>query len=128
MIGFINFLDAHSTLITATSIIVGGFWALLKFREYLKDKRFITYHKLIDDLVNEQAQPGKIIKLDRQIAIIYELRNYSSYYSVSKRILTGLKENEWKNNDKRILDEIKFTLEFISSKWFCRIWKRFRKF
>ena len=53
-----------------------GFWAILKLREYLKDRRFRTYHELIDEMVNETRNPDRIIKLHRQIAIILELRNY----------------------------------------------------
>jgi hypothetical protein len=38
----LNFLKSNSSAISAGAIIIGGFWALWKFREYLKDKRFKT--------------------------------------------------------------------------------------
>jgi len=109
---------------TVVIAVIAGFWAALKFREYLKDKRFKTYHELIDDLVNEQRQPDRTIKLDRQIAIIFELRNFPSYYSVTKRILADLKNQEGWKNSKRIVKEIELTLDFISRNRLMRIWQR----
>ena len=87
----LNFIKEYPGFSTTISILIGGAWPIIKFREYLKDKRFNNYHLLIKDLVDEQDRPDRYIKIDRQIAIIYELRNYPSYYPVSQRILTGLK-------------------------------------
>ncbi len=123
----LNFLDIHSGGIGALSLIMAGFWALWKFRDYLKDKRFNIYHKLIDELVNEQLQPDRKIKLDRQIAIIYELRNFSAYYPVSKRILIGLKSQEGWMGNKRIIEEIDLALFFMGKSWPQRLWTNFRK-
>ncbi|MFA6253565.1 MAG: hypothetical protein WC687_04870 [Patescibacteria group bacterium] len=116
-------LEAHSNLIVALSIIIGGFWGIIKFREHIKDKRFKTYHELIDWLVNEQIQPDRKIKLDRQIAIVYELRNFPNYFDVSKRILKGLHE-QWKDEDKRILNEIQLTLSYMERNWVVRLFKK----
>ena len=116
-----NYSGAIAVLLTA----ITGFWALLKLREYLKDKRFTTYHQLIDDLVNETKNPEKIIKLDRQIAIIFELRNYSSYYPVTKRILMDLKEL-WAEQP-RAIKEIDFTLDFISKNCVIRTYRKLLK-
>lgn len=121
----IKLLNSYSGAVTVISVIVGGFWTILKFKEYLKDKRFKTYHELIDELVNEQRQPDRHIKLDRQIAIVYELRNYSNYYPVSKRILNGVRK-DWESTNSRILEEIDLTLEFINSNWFLKKLMKFR--
>ena len=123
----LDVLNKYSNVITILSVFAAGLWAVLKFREYLKDKRFKTYHQLIDELVNEQRYPDRVIKLDRQIAIVYELRNYPGYFSVSRRILVGLRK-DWGETDNRIIEEIDLTLEFISCNWFSRSWRKlFRK-
>ena len=122
----LDLLNNNSGVITVILTIIAGFWTVLKFREYLKDKRFKTYHELIDELVDEQRHPDKKIKLDRQIAIIFELRNFPSYYPVSKRILTGLKDL-WKESQPRAVQEIDLTLEFISNNFFIRFWRRLMK-
>jgi hypothetical protein len=121
----LNLLNQYSAAASVIALIGGGFWALLKFREYLKDKRFHTYHELIDELVDEQRHPDKVIKLDKQITVVFELRNFPSYYSVTKRILTDLK-SLW-IGQPRIIKEIDLTLVFISKNWFARSWDRFWK-
>lgn len=119
----LTFLETHINIITFLSIVIGGFWGIIKFREQLKDKRFKTYHELIDWLVNEQIQPDRKIKLDRQIAIVYELRNFPGYFDVSKRILKGLQE-QWKGGDKRILNEIKLTIQYMEKNKIVRLFKK----
>lgn len=124
---FFSFLNENFQAISVLALVVGGIWALIKFREYLKDKRFKTYHELIDELVNEQRSPDRKIKLDRQIAIIYELRNFPPYFPLSKRILSDLK-NLWKEQP-RIEKEINLSLDFMGKRWFGRILVRvFRKY
>lgn len=73
---------------------------------------FDNYHKLIQELV-DIATP----KLDRQIAIVFELRHFKEYFPVSIRILRGLKEI-WGNNKDyaRLLQEIDFTLSYMEAR------------
>lgn len=122
---FFEKLNDYSGGIAILITLATGFWAILKLREYLKDRRFRTYHELIDEMVNETRNPDRIIKLDRQIAIIFELRNYASYYPVTTRILIDLKEL-WKDQP-RAIREIDLTLDFISHNWFIRTARRLLK-
>jgi len=119
----LTLLEDYSGVITAASLMIGGFWGLIKFLEQVRDKRFKTYHKLLDWLVNEQAYSDGKIKLDRQIAVVYELRNFPSYFGVSKRILRGLQE-QWKGGDKRILNEIELTISYMERGWITRLFKK----
>jgi len=78
-------------------------------RSEVIQKRFENYHQLIDWLVS-----GRIIgniKLDNQMACVYELRNFKTYKNISIRILEGLKVN-WSQipADPRLLNEIDLTL------------------
>ena len=125
LLQIVNTLNVYSGLITAFSVVVGGLWAVLKFRENIRDKRFQTYHDLIDQLVNEQRNPDRRIKRDRQIAIVFELRNYPTYYPVTVRILSALK-TDWEEQ-KVVLKEIDHTIDFISKNWLTKIWIRFLK-
>lgn len=83
-----------------------------------RNKRFENYHRLIDELVG--GQPGKQVMLDRQIAIIYELRHFKEYFPVTLRILTGLRNTTWQSTDQRLIDEIILTVEYIKASWFGR--------
>jgi hypothetical protein len=111
-IDFISILEKYSGTISVIILLGGLFWALLKFRIYIKDRRFGIYHALIKQLV-EPEKGKKSLMLDRQIAIIFELRNFPEYYEVSKRILSGLKEC-WNNEkNERIVEEIDISMEYM---------------
>lgn len=81
-----------------------------------KDRRFETYHNLIDDF----AGANRTAKLDRQIAIAFELRRFPEYFDVTKRIL-----NDWINeheqseekNIKRLVKEMSLSVEYINSSY-----------
>ncbi len=85
-------------------------------REEQKDKRFQTYHQLIADLA---SPPGG--KLDRQIATVFELRNFPNYFELTKRIMTDL-TILWRSDPQnaRLVTELDLTLSYIEkkSKWF----------
>jgi hypothetical protein len=92
----------------------------------LRDRRFETFHRLIRELV--EGSPGSSPRLDHQIAIVFELRNFPEYAEVSQRILEGLIEtwsvNGQKEKYERLFKEIRLTLEFLakrrSSRWFFK--------
>ncbi|MDZ7796380.1 MAG: hypothetical protein U5N56_04750 [Candidatus Marinimicrobia bacterium] len=88
-------------------------------REEQRDKRFKTYHQLIADLV---TPPDR--KLDRQIATVFELRNFPKYYELTNRIMTDLTD-QWKNEpqNKRLIIELSLTLNYIKKrlKWYYRL-------
>ncbi len=62
--------------------------------------------------------------LDRQIATVFEFRNFPDYFELSGRILTDLK-NQWgnKSENARLITEIKLTLKHIKrkKKWYNRL-------
>lgn len=97
------------------SLIAGAYSAVqyvIIRKAEMYQKRFENYHELISWLVHGRVQGS--IKLDNQIACVYELRNFKTYKEVSIRILEGLKDS-WSNltppADKRLLKEIDITLE-----------------
>ncbi len=56
------------------------------------------------------------MKLDSQIAIAYELRRFKRYKPVTRRILSGLRD-EWSGNgtnNTRLINEIDFTIKNLS--------------
>ncbi|MDD2693820.1 MAG: hypothetical protein PHY14_02710 [Candidatus Gracilibacteria bacterium] len=114
-------INHFSTILEVLGFIVAYLSLILPIQKYFQDKslqerqlQFQNYHKLIGELVGEQGTP----KLDRQIAIAYELRNFPGYYDVTLRILKGL-HNSWGNSTlevSRLLKEIDLTIKFIESK------------
>lgn len=102
---------------TEIGLLVGGVWALYQYRAQRRDRKFDTYYKNIEKLENLKGTAGQCY----QLAVIYELRSYSCYFPVTKRILNNLK-SKWtmENVDNSIIIEIDLTLEYISKSWLKR--------
>lgn len=131
-----NFLDdlqkhaaAIGVLIAAAPIVWGVVVFGLSRRAESARFRFETYHNLIKQLVDRET-PEQTMKLDRQVAIIFELRHFRHYRPVTRRILLGLKEhwasNEYGPADKRarLLREVDLTLADLKRSWFSRLINR----
>jgi hypothetical protein len=122
-----NFVTAHSSISTLFIILLP---LSLQYWRYLKEWNFNNYHKLIKDLVQSDTSTESI-KLDRQMAVVYELRKYPRYFSVSKRILQGWLDRKSENETKEfslLYSEMRLTLEFINkcfiSRWLDNIFKK----
>jgi len=76
----------------------------------------------------EREEADKPKMLDRQLAVVFELRRFPEYFEPSLRILIGLREG-WSESygpaDKRnrLLEEMDTTIEHIRkyNKWIYRI-------
>lgn len=90
-------------------------------RGQLRQQRFENFHKLVSDLV-EGREEQPVPRLDSQIAVVFELRNYPEYREVSTRILEGLRE-KWSSEsvDTRLIEEMDYTLQALQDR--CT-WKR----
>lgn len=77
-------------------------------------KEFEHFHELIKNLVQPDPEIGKLF-LDRQAAIIFELRHFKRYYPYSLRMLKNLLliwENH-PNSSTWLMDEINLTIQFL---------------
>jgi hypothetical protein len=95
-------------------LIVNSVRYTMARRNRVRQQRFLNYHKLVSWLV-EGREDQEVIRLDSQIAVAYELRNYREYKEVSIRILEGLRERWAKRSDILDIDglikEIGYTLK-----------------
>ena len=119
MCEFSSLVPTISLFIAAVSLGALAFsgvrYALDRSRQ-LRQQRFENYHSLLSDLV--EGRKGQTVpRLDSQVAVVYELRNYREYREVSIRILKGLK-TFWSDNPKnaRLIKEIDYTLEKLRRK------------
>lgn len=108
-----NWKEIFGFVITFFGVILPFFQYIHQKRLEQKDKRFQSYHKLLDDLLGTN---NPSLRLDRQVAIIFELFNFKDYHLVTLRILKGLKES-WSHlkgpDYKRLIDEIDLTIKEI---------------
>lgn len=111
----------NDLLIKLLGIIISFFGVIVPLYKFIteknlsqKDLRFKTYHQLIKKLV-EPEEGRDFIILDRQIATCFELRNFSEYFEITKRILSDLRA-QWVEDtrNKRIIAEIDYTIKYIN--------------
>jgi hypothetical protein len=118
-----QWLTDNGTALGVVLALIPIVWAVVQFILIKKaDERrlsFTTFHNLIKQLV-EPENPNQPLFLDRQIAIIFELRNFKNYYPVTLRILKGLKST-WAvpvqdANRQRLMEELELTIKHIERK------------
>jgi len=72
--------------------LLWGSWAYITIKNAeKKQRRFETYHRLIKEMVEGDGDKGPYV--DRQLAVVYELKNYREYRGASIKILTGFRES-----------------------------------
>lgn len=110
------------TCVTAVLGLASFIWAICQYldarRREQNLKEFENYHKLIKELVQPDSENSPVMYVDRQAAIIYELRHFKRYFPFSLRTLKGLKEKWGKvdNQYPRLLDELDLTINFLQMK------------
>ena len=104
-----------SVVVAAVPLLWGAFQYILQKRQEQKTRRFETYHELIQRLV-EREDENRPMRLDRQLAVVFELRRFTEYYEPSLRILRGLKEDWATGLHDRLLEEIDTTIYWMESR------------
>jgi hypothetical protein len=124
------FLNSYAAGITVLLTLIAGvykFWQFVNIKKHEeRQKRYETYHDLIKNL-NQTDTPGENIKLYRQVAVIYELRNYPKYFDVSKRILQGWIDSADKKQKEefgKLYDEMKLSIGFMNKDFLSRLWNK----
>jgi hypothetical protein len=110
---------AHSAALSALGATVAFAWSIAQFvllrRRESRERQFEIYHRLVKDLVSPDSDAGTM-RMDRQAAVVFELRHFPRYFEFTERMLKGLKE-EWTKDPQchwqRLLEEIDLTLADI---------------
>lgn len=104
-----------SSLIAILSFIWGIYQHFDTKKREQDLKEFENFHKLIKELVQPDKENG--LYVDRQTAILFELRNFKRYYPYSYRTLISLK-NKWNVPEQfpRLLEELNLTIDFLERK------------
>jgi len=105
----------------AATFVWGAFQWIVQRRDERRRDRFITYHKLVKELVQgdgpDDAEPQTY--LHRQIAIAYELRRFRGYWPVTVRLLRHFR-NTAAIGHPALAAEIDRAIAHIRRPW----WKR----
>lgn len=97
-----EFSQQYSGIIgVGVTVIIGlvGLYHYLSIkRAEERGRRYDRYHKLLEDL--NVSPRGDAPFIDRQIAVVYEMRNFPEYFPVSLRILKR-SLGRWKDLSRR---------------------------
>ncbi|MEO0515116.1 MAG: hypothetical protein AAF086_07465 [Planctomycetota bacterium] len=117
-------LEWFTANVTGLSIIgsaIAFVWPIVQFvitrRRDLQLREFEIYHRLIKELVSPDSD-GASLWVDRQAAILFELRNFKRYYEFSARTLIGLR-TKWAAQPMqfpRLMQELDLTIAFLEKK------------
>ena len=127
MIAMVSNLSEHATELSILGAAIAFGWSVVQFmlvrQRDEQHREFDIYHRLIKELVAPDPE-SKTVWIDRQIAILFELRRFKRYHEVTLRILNGLRE-KWSNDSEftfpRLLEELDLTIKHISklsARWF----------
>ena len=118
-------LTAFSTNAVALSTIgatIAFAWSVIQFvLVRMRDeehREFEIYHRLIKELVAPDPE-SKVTWIDRQTAVLFELRRFKRYHELTLRTLFGLREKWSADPDftfPRLLEELDLTVKHIRLK------------
>lgn len=110
--------QAISIYVAVLLAVVPALWAFalnLRLRnKALQHERFNIYHGLVRQLVQPDA-PGGAMSMDRQIAVVFELRHFPEYFELTLRMLEGLRATWTNPYSARLTQEIGFTIDYIAA-------------
>jgi len=118
----LHLLAHNATVLSIIGASIAFAWSIIRFvldrRKELQDREFEAYHRLIKELVSPDPE-SKVMWIDRQAAVVFELRHFPRYYEFTVRMLLHLRE-KWKADPdfqwQYLLDEVDRTIEYVKSK------------
>ena len=106
-----QWLTDHQPSIAIVLAVAALLWQFIQFvithNSDAKTRHFEAYHRLIKELV--KPEDGNTY-VDRQCAAVYELARFRQYRELSKRILSGLREEWGQNLHPRLAKELDIAL------------------
>lgn len=116
---FLNTISANAVALSMIGAAIAFVWSVVQFvLVRLRDeehREFEIYHRLIKELVAPDPE-SKVTWIDRQTAILFELRRFKRYHELTLRTLLRLREKWSKDKDftfPRLLEELDLTVEHI---------------
>lgn len=117
-----TWLTTNSAALAIIGASIAFAWSLIQWiatrnREQ-RIHEFEAYHRLIKELVSPDPTTGSTW-IDRQAAVVFELRHFPRYYEFSERALGNLR-SKWSADPNftwpYLLEEIDRTLKYIREK------------
>jgi hypothetical protein len=115
----LNWLTSNATALAILLAVLTFVWPVVQFilvrRREQRAHEFEAFHRLIKELVSPGSDT-QLMSIERQMAVLFELRHFPRYYEVIIRILGGLRE-KWSADPEfkwpRLIEELDLTVEYI---------------
>jgi hypothetical protein len=113
-----DWLANHVPAVSALGASVAFVWSAIQFmlvrRKDQRTHEFDAFHRLVKELV-EPGDSSGVLWIDRQVAIVFEMRHFPRYFEVTNRILSGLREkwSKYQGPPVRLVEEADLTLAYI---------------
>jgi hypothetical protein len=115
----VAWLSSNTAVLSILGAAVAFVWStsqqVAQRKAEAREREFQTFHKLIKELVSPDSADG-VMRLDRQCAVVFELRHFPRYYEFTERTLMGLRK-VWVNDPSgqwlRLIEEMDLTLSHI---------------
>lgn len=113
-----NAIAALGILGAAVAFIVAT-WQQVSQRK-AEQRQFQAFHHIVEQIVSPLPSDG-LFYVDRQAAVIFELRHFPRYFDFAQRMRLSLKR-KWTNEPPphahvgMLIEEIDLTLNYIESK------------
>jgi hypothetical protein len=63
---------------------------IIQRRAEAEERQFQAFHKIVEKVVSPEPTAG-VFYVDRQAAVVFELRHFPRYYEFTERLLTRFK-------------------------------------
>lgn len=112
-------LTTNAAALGSAGAAVTFIWSVIQFilvrKRDEEHREFEIYHRLIKELVSPDPE-SKVAWVDRQTAVLFELRRFRRYHEHILRTLLGLRE-KWSNDPEfrfpRLLEELDLTVGYV---------------
>ncbi len=115
----IAWLSSNTAALSILGAAIAFIWSttqqIAQRRAEADERQFQAFHKIVEQVVSPDPKGG-LHYVDRQAAVIFELRHFPRYYDFTERLLVRLKE-KWEANPEPhahvLIEEIALTLDHI---------------
>ena len=94
MTQLVGWLSSNTATLSIFGAAVAFIWSTTQQMEQRRaeadERQFQAFHKLIERLVSPERNEG-LVYVDRQAAIVFELRHFPRYYDFTERLLARLR-------------------------------------
>ena len=114
-LGWLSNTALLTILGSAVAFMVSTYQQVRQRRAEAEERQFQAFHRLVAELVAPDPAHG-VTWIDRQAAVIFELRHFERYYEFIERMLLGLRK-KWSADPNfqwpSLIEEIDLTLAHI---------------